>query len=74
MAEQHVPGHRCQEQVDLARIAPDRECEDVHAQELRGERPETAAQRIAEGLERHRLVQVPLGRPPVEVADESGAG
>jgi hypothetical protein len=43
--------------------------EDVHAQELRGKWPQRAAQRMADGLERHRLVQVPLGGPPVEVAD-----
>jgi hypothetical protein len=43
MAEQDLPGHRCQEQVDLPGIAPDREREDMHAQELRGEWPQRAA-------------------------------
>jgi hypothetical protein len=74
MAEQDLPGHRCQEHVDLPGIAPDSEREDVHAQELRGEWPQRAAQRIAEGLERHRLVQVPFGRPPVEVAKRPTLG
>ena len=43
MAEQRVTRHRGQEHVDVPRIAPDRECDEVAAEELRGERPETAA-------------------------------
>ncbi|HSU10938.1 MAG TPA: hypothetical protein VLK57_17205, partial [Pseudonocardia sp.] len=60
VAEQRVARHRGQQQVEIARITPNHECEDVPAEDFRCQWPETAAQRVADGLQRHLLVQIPL--------------